>query len=730
MNPLKKERDNLFLWLPVIFALGVIFHFSYIFLSYGKPIILLFLAIYCSFYQKFNPNLLSQDQFTAILLSNIILIFLSGFLWAKFYDNQFIKAPIVKSNIYGQVEGEIESIKISKNGNKRIILSNLIISKTRFNKSAKKSQEELEIKTERKILKINKNTKKSHLNILGYTKIDRELNKNHHKHSFKDGILQNTPRKISLIIRGKYNQKDLEIGDLIRSKVLLQPIVKNSKIDSFDFEKYYYFRQIGAMGFVIGNIDILNNKQNEKIYHKYKIKIDNWRYKSANRILNNFENKQNGAILNALLLGIRDFIEEDLMQNIRNSGLAHLLAISGLHLSLAGYIFFVFFRYSLTRSEYLTLRFNIKKLAAIFAILSSFSYLLITGIPIPALRAFFMVLVVFLAIIFDKNSNPLRSLAFAALIIMIINPSSIFEISFQMSFTAILALIAFYNFISNKEDLEPASKGVIKKLYHYFLSISTSSLVAQIALAPLIIYYFNNYAVFGILANLIAIPLTTFIIMPLAFIYLLFFNSILEPIIRYILDIALNNMVLISEFVANMRFSNLSISLISSNSLIIMVLGFLLLSLSQQKIFKYSGLSLIFLGAIIAYKTTLPDIIIDKNRQFIAFYLEDELFFSKKVRKSMRVRSLMQKMSAKEMKIISNLNNKNIKCSYELCKIKIKEKNILALLQRSKIEDVCREDYDILINLSKYRLPKCTDYSKKIINNTDLKKYGSQYLYF
>ena len=90
----------------------------------------------------------------------------------------------------------------------------------------------------------------------------------------------------------------------------------------------------------------------------------------------------------------------------------------------------------------------------------------------------------------------------------------------------------------------------------------------------------------------------------------------------------------------------------------------------------------------------------------------------------------MQKMSAKEMKTISDLNNKNIKCSYELCKIKIKEKNILALLQRSKIEDVCREDYDILINLSKYRLPKCTDYSKKIINNTDLKKYGSQYLYF
>ncbi len=188
----------------------------------------------------------------------------------------------------------------------------------------------------------------------------------------------------------------------------------------------------------------------DNINNHINIEIDYWRYKIAHQINSNFKNKDNAAILNALLLGIRDFIPKDLMENIRIAGLAHLLAISGLHLSLAGYIFFIFFRFILARIEIITLKFNIKKISAILAILSSFLYLLIAGAPIPALRAFFMILIVFLAIIFDKNTNPLRSLAFAALIILIINPSSIFEISFQMSFAAILALISFYNLIDKK----------------------------------------------------------------------------------------------------------------------------------------------------------------------------------------------------------------------------------------------------------------------------------------
>ncbi|MDA9231493.1 ComEC/Rec2 family competence protein, partial [Rickettsiales bacterium] len=552
-------------------------------------------------------------------------------------------------------------------------------------------------------------------------------------HQFKNNILQNPPKKVKLTIKGKYNNINLDIGDYINTKILLQPIPKNNKISSFNFVQYYYFRQIGAIGFVIGEIKKLDQKEltkKDSLLNNIDIKIDYWRYQIANKINNNFKNKDNAAILNALLLGIRDFIPKDLMENIRIAGLAHLLAISGLHLSLAGYIFFIFFRLILSFSEIIALKFNIKKIAAILAILSSFLYLLIAGTPIPALRAFFMVLIVFLAIIFDKNTNPLRSLAFAALIILIINPSSIFEISFQMSFTAILALICFYNIIDKKNNTENIiNKNPIKKILSYIIAISLSSTIAQIALAPLVIYYFNNYALLGIISNLVAIPLTTFIIMPISFIYLFSLNSILESPLRYILDIALNNIIKISEFVANIEFSNISISLISSKSLIIIVFGFLLLALSINKKIKYVAMLIILTGALNAYQTPIPDIIIDKNRQFIAIYHNKELFFSKKVRKSIRVNDLLKKTNVKDIKIWDELPRNIANCSYEMCKIKFKNKNILAILKRAKITDICQEDYDILINITKFRLPECVNYQKRIINNQDLKENGSYYLY-
>ncbi len=120
------ERDNFFLWIPVIFALAIIFYFLNNGLGYIAPLLLLILAIFCLFFCS-NNHL--EKYFYISIAIKAIIIFLLGFLWAKFYDINFIKSPIIKSNIYGQAEGKIESIKILENGNKSIILANLIIKK-------------------------------------------------------------------------------------------------------------------------------------------------------------------------------------------------------------------------------------------------------------------------------------------------------------------------------------------------------------------------------------------------------------------------------------------------------------------------------------------------------------------------------------------------------------------------------------------------------------------------
>jgi len=715
------EQNNLPLWIPVIFALGISFYFSfcanYAFSAFLLLIFAIFLAVKL------------RSEFKS-LIAIAIALFLSGFLWSKFYDEKFIAAPIIKSDVYGTVIGKVEFIREYENGARTLTISKLNIYETRFKEkpakpAKKKRHKKNNAKLSEKPIKISKTIEKTYLNLAGETEIDRELSKKEDSIHFKDRKYLDPPKKINITLR-KTNENPVEIGDIIQLNVLLQPFGKPDSFDNFNFNRFNYFNQIGGAGFATSDIKIIE----KNLSYDFLDKINFWRYKIAQNIQQDFgKNEQQGVIFIALILGIMDFISNDLMQNIRKSGLAHLLSISGLHLSLAASIFFVSFRFLCTRFEYLTLRFNIKKIAAILAIISSLAYLLLAGAPIPAVRSFFMILVVFLAILFDQNSNGLRSLAFAALVIFIINPPAIFSISFQMSFLAILSLIVFCEF-TEKFLRNERSGNIFYKFIYYFLGIIISSIIAQIALAPVVVYYFNNFAIFGIISNLVAIPLTTFIVMPLGFIYLFLMPFHLQFLTLYPLNFALTNIINIANFTANLPYSNLTVPLISTSSLIIMSYGFIFLCLWQQK-WRYLGIIPIILGIFLAYKTPRPDVIIDGKMQYFAIRYENEgLFFSKKIKETVKIRSLIHKMGEKDFKTFADLKNQEIYCEYEYCKAKIKGKQLLVLTKRTKIANICGEKYDILINLSKFELPTCIDTTKKIINNRDLAESGNQYLYF
>ena len=718
-SSLIKEQQNWILNSPIIFACGIIFYFFCQESNYFIPISLLIFGV-------FLANISKTDLLSLIPIT--IILFVSGFCWAQFYDQKFIQAAQIKSAIYGVVIGKISQIKEYENGKKKLIIEDLEVFHSKFNKNNQKNSKKRKKKNNlsNKPLKINKNTEKSHFNLAGYVQFDRNLSQKSAAQQFINGKLSNPPQKISLLLRKK-QKTQLNIGDIIKSKILLQPILKSEPLDSFNLSQYNYFQQIGGQGFIIGPIKIIaKNLKNSSKNH-----IDIWRYKLAAKIKNDFSNQDNFAIFTALILGIRDFIAPDLLENIRKSGLAHLLAISGLHLSLAGGIFFLFFRFSLSQSAYLTLNFDLKKIAAICAIFASLGYLIITGLPIPAIRAFFMILLVFLAILLNRNTNPLRSLAFGAFIILILNPTSLFQISFQMSFCAVFALIIFYNFIKKYQTPEHEETNYLRKFIYYFLGIIISSLIAQIALAPLTIYYFNNFSLYGILANLIAVPLTSLIIMPLAFLYLFLMIFDCGFMVIYPINLALDYIIAYANWIGQLPSSTINISLISQLSVIIMILGLIWLGIWQTN-WRYFGLLAILFGAFLAYKTPLPDLIIDGKRQFIAIYdKKDGLFFSKKPRQSIRLNNLLQKMAISEVKTFDKMPNQEIFCQYRYCQATIKDHRILALTKRNKISEICQKDYDILINLSKYKLPTCLkNPDKKIINNTHLLKNGSQYFYF
>ena len=300
----------------------------------------------------------------------------------------------------------------------------------------------------------------------------------------------------------------VKIGDQVKLSAKIFPLKIAPSEYAYDFARVAYYQKISATGFATSKV-ILHKKAEARKFQEYIEAFRQYIYENLQRNIK----KPHADIISALLIGKKDGIDQKTMVAIRDSGIAHLFAISGLHLSFVAGLFFIVFRNFLAISETLTLKYNTKKMSAFLTILPTTFYLLITGMQISAQRAYIMVILVLVAIMLERKYRGLIAIAFAASVILILEPEAILKPGFQMSFSAVLALVSSYQISANK---------FFKiKLIKYFASIITSSLIASLATVPYTIYNFNYFSISGIITNLIAIPIVTFIIIPLDIIYIL-----------------------------------------------------------------------------------------------------------------------------------------------------------------------------------------------------------------
>lgn len=204
------------------------------------------------------------------------------------------------------------------------------------------------------------------------------------------------------------------------------------------------------------------------------------------------------------------------MEAMRAAGLAHLLAISGLHIGLVTGILFFGLRALLALSPWAALNWPIKKWAAAAALVGAFGYMLLTGATVPTQRAFLMVALVLGAVMLDRSALSMRLVAFAAVVILMIAPASITGPSFQMSFAAVAALIAGFEVLRGPLNRLGGGGGFGRRALIYVAGVAITTLIAGLATAPFALYHFNRLAVFGLAANLGAVPVTAFWIMPFA----------------------------------------------------------------------------------------------------------------------------------------------------------------------------------------------------------------------
>ncbi len=234
------------------------------------------------------------------------------------------------------------------------------------------------------------------------------------------------------------------------------------------------------------------------------------------------------------------------MQDMRQNGISHVLCVSGLHLSLVVMIIFLTTRFLLNLSNYLAYNFNIKLISTYCSLIGSFGYLELSGMQIAATRAFITAAIFIYGIIFiGRSCFPLHSLAIAAFIILSLNPEYIFHPSFQLSFIAVLSLVAGYEFYLKNSWLLGEKKGIFGAVKFYTASNIYSSFLASIITAPVVINQFFIFATYSVLANLIVVPITLFFLMPLALLSLPFtmigFDNYILKLMGFFIDIIIKS---------------------------------------------------------------------------------------------------------------------------------------------------------------------------------------------
>ncbi len=249
-------------------------------------------------------------------------------------------------------------------------------------------------------------------------------------------------------------------------------------------------------------------------------------FQSARTALQHFVSRREASaeargIFSALTVGERGRIPEPVNEDFRQAGLAHLLAISGLHLGFVAAGLYFLLVFLLARIRRLVLLIDVRRLSALLVIPVTVVYTLLAGANLPAVRACIMVLCFLLAVIVRRESDPLQTLCAAALIILGLWPQSLFEVSFQLSFSAVFVIVLFMPRVTGWLRLplvrseESWWRRFPVRVAHFLLV----TLLATLGTAPLAAFHFNQLSVMGLLANLVAVPLAAFLIVPLGLLF-------------------------------------------------------------------------------------------------------------------------------------------------------------------------------------------------------------------
>lgn len=357
-------------------------------------------------------------------------------------------------------------------------------------------------------------------------------------------------------------------GDHIRITARISPPLPQLLPDGFDFTAHAHRKGISATGFIA---------ELEVIGHGQASVISRFRAAVQSRLHRHLD-AEDAAVASALLVGLRAAIPRDLREQFRAAGLAHLLAISGLHMALfcGGVVYII--RAGLGLLPHFSSRHSALKIAATVALPTGLGYLLLAGMPISAIRAYGMMVLLITAILIDRRGLTLHHVALMALLLVIFDPSALTHPAFQMSFAAVFALVAGWMFLQKARlkwgifhDLRPVSR-----LGQYIGGIMMASVLASTASMPFVLHHFGVTTAWSILANVIGMPLMAFIIMPAGALALLLMPIGLEFLALLPMELGLGMLINLAGLIEGLPLSSWRLPPPSGGVLLLLTLAVLI----------------------------------------------------------------------------------------------------------------------------------------------------------
>jgi len=313
-----------------------------------------------------------------------------------------------------------------------------------------------------------------------------------------------TPARVRVTLARRADGAGLAPGAGVSVMARLGPPGGPVSPGAFDFARAAWFERLGGIGVARGRVARIDPPPPQGAWERARLARDALRARLAEGLRAALPGRA-GAFAAAVAAGDRAGLPPDDLQALRDSGLAHLLAISGLHMAMVCGLVFGGLRLALAATPGVGARARSKAWAAAAGLVAGALYLLLSGASIATQRAFAMAAVALAAVIADRPALTLRALAAAALAVLALAPESLTQVGFQMSFAATLALVAGFEAARRRGWLDPARDWRGRAL-RWVALLAASSLIAGAATAPFAAFHFNRVAHFGLLANLLALP--------------------------------------------------------------------------------------------------------------------------------------------------------------------------------------------------------------------------------